>query len=77
MTWTRRKKRNVARYMISWVKYLRDVEKFPVKYVSLHNEGEAFNRWPADGASAGTPNHDYNMWWPSTQVVDFCASCGP
>ena len=64
-------KEEVARYMISWVKYLRDVEKFPVKYVSLHNEGEGLNRWPADGATAGTPNHDYNMWWPSTQVVEF------
>ena len=62
---------NVARYMIAWVKYLRDAEKFPVKYVSLHNEGEGFNRWPADGSTSGTPNHDYNLWWPSSQVVDF------
>ncbi len=65
------KKEDVAEYMISWLKYLRDVEKFPVKYVSLHNEGECWNRWPVDGKSPGTPNHDYNMWWPSTQVVDF------
>jgi hypothetical protein len=64
-------KEEVARYMIAWVKYLRDVKKFPVKYVSLHNEGEGFNRWPADGSTAGTPNHDYNLWWPSSQVVDF------
>ena len=64
-------KQEVAQYMISWVKYLRDAEKFPVKYVSLHNEGEGFNRWPADGGTGGTPNNDYNMWWPSSQVVDF------
>lgn len=64
-------KEEVAQYMISWVKYLRDVEEFPVKYVSLHNEGDGFNRWPADGRSGGMPNHDYNMWWPSSQVVDF------
>ena len=64
-------KENVARYMIAWVKYLLEVEKFPVKYVSLHNEGEGFNRWPADGSTGGTPNHDYNLWWPSSQVVDF------
>jgi hypothetical protein len=64
-------KEDVADYMISWVKYLRDEEKFPVKYVSLHNEGECWNRWPVDGASAGAPGHDYNLWWPSSQVVDF------
>lgn len=65
------KKEEVAEYMISWVKYLREVEKFPVKYVSLHNEGECWNRWPVDGKSAGAPGHDYNMWWPPTLVVDF------
>jgi hypothetical protein len=64
-------KEEVAEYMISWVKYLREVEKLPVKYVSLHNEGEGYNRWPVDGSNAGTPNHDYNLWWPSSQVVDF------
>lgn len=64
-------KEAVAQYMISWVKYLRDVEKLPVKYVSLHNEGDGFNRWPADGSTAGAPSHDYNLWWPSSQVVDF------
>ena len=64
-------KEEVAEYMISWVKYLRDVEKLPVKYISLHNEGEGYNRWPVDGSTAGTPNHDYNLWWPSSQVVDF------
>ncbi|MCW5977513.1 MAG: hypothetical protein KIT09_05525 [Bryobacteraceae bacterium] len=66
-----RKKEEVAEYMISWVKYLRDEEKFPVKYVSLHNEGECWNRWPVDGKSAGEAGHDYNLWWPSSQVVDF------
>ncbi len=60
-----------AEYLISWAKYLRDVEGLPVKYVSLHNEGEARNRWPADGRSGGAPNHDHNMHWPTNQVVDF------
>jgi hypothetical protein len=60
-----------AEYLISWAKYLRDVEGLPVKYVSLHNEGEGRNRWPADGSNAGTPNHDHNMYWPTDQVVDF------
>lgn len=59
-----------ARYMISWAKYLRKVEDFPVRYISLHNEGEDWQRWPPDDSS-GTSNHDYNMYWPPEQVVDF------
>ena len=64
-------KYEVAEYMISWAKYLREVEGLPVKYISLHNEGEDFSRWPVDGKSAGHPNHDYNLYWPPWQVVDF------
>lgn len=60
-----------AKYMVSWAKYLRDVEKIPVKYISLHNEGEDWIRWPVDGRSAGWDGHDYNMFWPPEQVVDF------
>ncbi|MDH7571146.1 MAG: hypothetical protein QHJ73_16340, partial [Armatimonadota bacterium] len=37
-----------ARYLVSWAKYLREVEDVPVCYVSLHNEGEDWRRWPAD-----------------------------
>jgi hypothetical protein len=62
-------KYEVANYMISWVKYLRDVERFPVKYISLHNEGEGWDRWLPDGSN--TARGDHNMWWPATQVVDF------
>jgi O-glycosyl hydrolase len=60
-----------AKYMISWAKYLREVEGFPVKYISLHNEGEDWKRWPLDGSTADSPRHDYNMYWPPEQVVDF------
>jgi len=64
-------KYDVAKYIIDWVKFLRDKEGFPVKYISLHNEGEDWERWPADGSTRGEPNHDYNMFWPPEQVVDF------
>ncbi|MBM3745835.1 MAG: hypothetical protein FJW34_08555 [Acidobacteria bacterium] len=64
-------KRDVARYMIEWVKFLRNVEGLPVKYISLHNEGEDYVRWPADGSGPGDARHDYNMFWPPEQVVDF------
>ena len=66
------RKYDLARYMIDWVRYLREDQKLPVKYLSLHNEGEDWTRWPADGKSGniGT-GHDYNLFWPPEQVVDF------
>ncbi len=65
------RKEDVAEYMIAWVKFLRDEEGFPVRYVSLHNEGEEFYRWPSDGSTAGEERHDFNLYWHSSQVVDF------
>jgi hypothetical protein len=65
------RKYEAAKYVIAWAKHLRENEGFPVKYVGLHNEGEDWMRWPPDGMHAG-PNHDYNMYWPPEQVVDFC-----
>ncbi|MCU0914381.1 MAG: hypothetical protein MUC88_07460 [Planctomycetes bacterium] len=66
------RKYDLAKYMVDWVRYLREEEKLPVKYLSLHNEGEDWLRWPADGKSGniGT-GHDYNMFWPPEQVADF------
>ncbi|MDR2479297.1 MAG: hypothetical protein LBD48_08290 [Treponema sp.] len=63
---------DLAQYFISWVKFLRDEEKLPVNYVSLHNEGEDYSRWPEDGShgNLGT-GHDYNMYWPPEQVAVF------
>lgn len=62
---------DVAAYMIDWVRFLREEEGLPVRYLSLHNEGEDWERWPADGATRGWPGHDYNLYWPPEQVVDF------
>ncbi len=64
-------KEEVAEYIISWVKWLRQEHGLPVNYISLHNEGEDFGRWPTDGSWGGYPRHDYNMYWHNTQVVDF------
>jgi hypothetical protein len=64
-------KAECAKYIIAWAKYLRDEEHLPVAYVSLHNEGEAKGRWPKDGSDAGGRSHDYNLYWPPEQVVDF------
>jgi O-glycosyl hydrolase len=65
-------KHDLANYMIDWIKWLREHEDIPVKYISLHNEGEDWMRWPADGKSGNIGHgHDYNMFWPPEQVVDF------
>ena len=65
-------KYNLADYIIDWVEYCRTVENFPIQYISLHNEGEDWLRWPADGKSGNIGSgHDYNMFWPPEQVVDF------
>jgi hypothetical protein len=61
----------VAKYLIAWAKYLRETEGLPVKHIGLHNEGEDWMRWPLDGSTADAPRHDYNMYWPPEQVVDF------
>lgn len=65
-------KYNLANYIIDWVDYLKATEHFPVKWISLHNEGEDWRRWPADGMDGNIGHgHDYNMFWPPEQVVDF------
>lgn len=63
-------KRDLALYLVDWVKFLRQKEGLPVNYVSLHNEGEDWRRWTRDGHT-DFKGHDYNMYWPPEQVVEF------
>jgi len=69
---------DVALYMIDWVRYLKETEKLPVKYLSLHNEGDSPDRWPRDGShgNIGT-GHDYNSFWLPQQVAYFLEFMGP
>lgn len=60
----------LADYMIDWVKFLKVKENLPVKYLSLHNEGEDWSRWTKEGLT-DHDGHDYNMYWPVEQVKDF------
>ncbi|GAA4451307.1 hypothetical protein GCM10023189_13180 [Nibrella saemangeumensis] len=62
----------LTNYLADWVKYLRDKEKLPVRYVSLHNEGEDWSRWDAEDKTGniGT-GHDYNMYWSPAQTAEF------
>ena len=65
------RKRALAAYMMAWAKHLRQEEGLPVRYLSLHNEGEDWLRWPDDGSGPGGESHDHNLYWPVDQVVDF------
>jgi len=65
-------KTDLANYLISWAKFLKEKEKFPIKYISLHNEGEDWERWPWDGKEGNIgKGHDYNMLWSPEQVTEF------
>ncbi len=71
-------KTDLANYMIDWAKFLKEKEKFPIKYISLHNEGEDWERWPRDGKEGNIgKGHDYNMYWPGTQICDFLKMMRP
>lgn len=61
---------DLARYIADWVDYLRRREGLPVRYVSLHNEGEDWRRWNRAGYTERW-SHDYNLFWPPEQVVEF------
>jgi O-glycosyl hydrolase len=64
-------KDDLAGYLVSWVRYLKEVEGFPVNYISLHNEGEDWERWPWDGKDANIGHgHDYNMYWRPELVCE-------
>lgn len=63
-------KEEIAEYIVSWAKYLREKENIPVRYVSLHNEGDAYYRWPRDGSNPGEDHRDYNMYWSPELVSE-------
>jgi hypothetical protein len=66
-------KKDLALYMIDWAKYLQQ-ENLPIKYISLHNEGEDWRRWAVDGTYANFEHgHDYNLYWRPEEVADFLA----
>lgn len=63
-------KSDLVHYVVDWVRYLRQTEGLPVRYVSLHNEGEDWRRWTKAGLT-DRPSHDYNLFWPPEQVTEF------
>ena len=63
---------DLAAYLVSWAGFLREREGLPLRYISLHNEGESWLRWPLDGglADIDATGHDYNMFWSPELVND-------
>ena len=72
------KKTALLNYLVSWATYLRK-EGLPLKYISLHNEGEDWKRWPQDGTlgETNTVGHDYNFFWSPQQVTDIMKRLRP
>ena len=68
-------KEDMAEYLVDWVKFLKEKEKLPVKYISLHNEGESWLRWPRHGGyeSMDVTGHDYNMFWSPELTAEMIA----
>jgi O-glycosyl hydrolase len=62
---------NYARYMVSWIKYLKEKEQIPVFALSIHNQGENLNFWDDGGHFIHRTQNMYNLFWPSEQVNDF------
>lgn len=63
-------KEDLANYMIDWVRFLKKEQNLPLKYLSLHNEGEDWLRWNQQGLT-DWPGHDYNMYWSPELVVEY------
>jgi len=66
----------LCNYMVDWVAHLVELN-YPVKYLSIHNEGEDFYRWNYDDGTQRLEEFDYNMYWPPQQVNDFLKMLGP
>ena len=65
-------KTDLAEYLIDWAEFLTKKKQLPLKYISLNNEGDDWQRWPANGGdSEDHYNNDYNMYWPPELVVEF------
>lgn len=66
----------LADYIVDWIRYLVEYN-FPLKYISVNNEGEDWRRWPNDGVHTNFDHgHDYNLYWSPGQLADFIILLG-
>lgn len=65
---------NLVNYMVDWSRFLLKEEQIPLKYLSLHNEGESWLRWPKDGSNlfkdGESPGHDYNIFLDPKTLIE-------
>ncbi|NJM93269.1 MAG: hypothetical protein HC842_00175 [Cytophagales bacterium] len=62
-------KEELGEYYLSWIRYLQN-NAYPIRYLSLHNEGEDYKRWTETGYT-DSYDKDYNLYWSPLQVADF------
>lgn len=66
------RKPHLLAYYVSWARFLKEREGLPLRYLSLHNEGECWRRWTAEGDDLDPSiGHDYNLFWPPEQIAEF------
>jgi hypothetical protein len=60
----------LADYIIDWARFLK-AREIPVRYLSIHNEGEDFYRWDFEDGTQRLERFDYNLYWPPKLVNRF------
>ncbi|MBD3375995.1 hypothetical protein GF406_13245, partial [candidate division KSB1 bacterium] len=71
-------KKDLALYMIDWVTYLKE-HGYPVQYLSIHNEGTDWLRWPhyENHRNDVMLDRDYNLLWRPRDIAEFMAYMKP
>lgn len=60
----------LADYLIHWAMFLRK-RGIPVRYLSIHNEGEDFYRWNFEDGTQRLERFDFNAYWTPELVNEF------
>ncbi len=58
----------LSKYMAAWAQYLKN-DGYPIKYISIHNEGEDYVRWNNEHEGNIGTGHDYNLWHTPEDVA--------
>lgn len=60
----------LADYLVDWARFLRQRE-IPIRFLSIHNEGEDFYRWDFAEGTQRFLHFDYNAYWRPEEVNQF------
>lgn len=71
-------KKDMSLYMIQWLKYLKK-NGYPVTYLSIHNEGTDWLRFPVydNQPNDAQLDRDYNQLWTAEAIADYMAYMKP